>query len=246
MQLRTVRTLTLVAALFATSHVAHAQDSASSAHAASCRLKSAGNHWFGSCGRIFDEMPNFDIHRADSITTGEWQQDTRPTSVWAGQLINKGDPNFPLEIELYSGGKGIIRTEYGWYPVADFARSDSMIRFQIDTLAPVPPSALDREILIRASQILSSTAVWNRADDRRCPSTATQWSIYCAVERASIEVTGGFNHRRPAAELVRQIVERRTAGRAYTHRLMDYNNDPSTSLDDVHSLFNEALAQIKP
>jgi hypothetical protein len=45
-------------------------------------------------------------------------------------------------------------------------------------------------------------------------------------------------------ELVRQIVEERTAGRDYSHRLMDYNNDRATALADVNGLFGEALQRI--
>jgi hypothetical protein len=60
-----------------------------------------------------------------------------------------------------------------------------------------------------------------------------------------IEVTGGFNHRRPAGELVRQVVEERSAGRNYSHRMMDYNNDARTMIADVRSLFAEAIARIK-
>ena len=57
-------------------------------------------------------------------------------------------------------------------------------------------------------------------------------------------MTGGFHHRRPALELVREIVEARTKDRKYDHRLMDYHNDARTTLADVHSLFAEALARI--
>jgi hypothetical protein len=88
-------------------------------------------------------------------------------------------------------------------------------------------------------------AVWNRADDRKCPATATTWSIYCAVELAEVEVTGGFHHRRPAMELVREIVDERTKTRTYDHRLMGYNNDLTTKLEDVRTLFAEAIARFK-
>jgi hypothetical protein len=57
-------------------------------------------------------------------------------------------------------------------------------------------------------------------------------------------VTGGFAHRRPALEVVRTIVDERTAHRNYDHRLMDYNNDLRTQLGDVKSLFDEALARM--
>jgi len=157
-------------------------------------------------------------------------------------FIQTGDS---IEIEIYTGRRGVIRTFGGWFPVSDFDAGDSTVRFAIDTTSEVAASALDRRIIERADAILVSDAVWNRADNRQCPSGATTWSIYCALERATIEVTGGFHHRRPALEVVRQIVEGRTKGRNYAHRLMDYNNDPSTRLTDVRSLLAEALARVK-
>jgi hypothetical protein len=120
-----------------------------------------------------------------------------------------------------------------------------VVRFQVDTVQQIPASALDRQILERAATIITADSVWNRADNRKCPASATKWSIYCAVERAEVEVTGGFHHRRPAMELVRTIVDERTATKTYQHRLMDYNNDRTTRLDDVRSLFREAIARIK-
>ncbi|HEY6358526.1 MAG TPA: hypothetical protein VIX35_09800 [Vicinamibacterales bacterium] len=150
-----------------------------------------------------------------------------------------------VEIEIYAGGTGVIRTYSGWFPVSGFTAQDSRLRFQIDTAEEVPANALDREILQHAAAIITSDAVWNRADNRKCAPTATTWSIYCAEERASIDVTGGFHHRRPALELVRQLVDERSQGKSYTHRLMDYNNDSSTHLEDVRSLFAEAIARIK-
>jgi len=166
------------------------------------------------------------------------------------QLAKRGtldlEENFDaVEIEIYTGGTGVIRTYAGWYPVSGYALGDSMLRFQVDAGREVPPNGLDREIVQRAAAIITSDAVWNRADNRKCAATATTWSIYCAEQRASIEVTGGFHHRRPALELVRQIVEERSKGKSYSHRLMDYNNDPSTRLEDVRSLFAEAIARIK-
>ena len=166
------------------------------------------------------------------------------------QLVKYGrsdlDQNFDtVEIEIYAGGTGLIRTYTGWFPVSGFSLQDSVLQFQFDAAQAVPPNALDREILRKASSLITSNSVWNRADNRKCTPGATTWSIYCAEERASIEVTGGFHHRRPALELVRQIVEERSEGKSYPHRLMGYNNDPSTTLDDVRILFVEAIARIK-
>jgi hypothetical protein len=150
-----------------------------------------------------------------------------------------------VEIEIYEGGSGVIRTYQGWFPVSGFAVNATAMHFQFDGKHEVPPNAVDKEILDHASRVITSEAVWNRADDRQCRADATKWSIYCAVERAMIEVTGGFNHRRPAGQVVRQIVDERSANRHYSHRMMDYNNDPQTVMADVRSLFAEAIARIK-
>jgi hypothetical protein len=64
------------------------------------------------------------------------------------------------------------------------------------------------------------------------------------MEKATIDVTGAFHHRRPALQVVRAIVDERTVNRPYQHRLMDYNNDPTTRLEDVRSLFAEAIRRI--
>ena len=150
-----------------------------------------------------------------------------------------------VEIERYASGVGVIRTYRGWFAIANIEASISSLRFQIDLRDEVPPNDLDRQIIQRAAVLISSDAVWNRADNRRCPDGAKTLSIYCAEQQATIEVTGAFHHRRPALELVRVVVEERTKDKQYNHRLMDYNNDPTTTLADVKSLFAEALARIK-
>ena len=92
--------------------------------------------------------------------------------------------------------------------------------------------------------------VWNRADNRRCAPDATKWSIYCAGVQAVEEVTGGtggghgIDHRRPALEVIRGVVEDRSKGRRYHHDLMDYNNDPTTNFADMQSVFSEALQRM--
>ncbi len=167
-----------------------------------------------------------------------------PVQVWAGDMTDRGYPNAPLELEIYTGNWGILRTEYGWFAVSNFRPSPTM-SFDLDHSGEVRPNNLDQKSVQKAAEILSTESAWDRAGNRKCPSTATTWSLYCAVQKATIDVTGGFHHRRPAMELVREIVEQRTASRKYHHRLMDYNNDPATHLSDLQSIFQEALERMK-
>jgi len=202
-----------------------------------------GVGWKGSCGRLGRQTPTVTIAPARAITTGVWRKGTGPRKVWAGDITYSGDVD-QIEIEIYAGGSGVVRTSDGWFPISKFTLTTEAMEFQIDFSHEVPPSDLDREIVQRAAMILSSESAWNRADTRECAVTDTTWSIYCAMQRATVEVTWGFHHRRPALQLIRKIVEERSVTSAYTHRLMDYNNDPKTKLEDVKSLFAEALTRM--
>jgi hypothetical protein len=210
-----------------------------------CALARARAAWTGSCPAIGGENLRITLVPAPAITSGVWREGPPPAAVWAGTSQDGRGRAFPIELETYADRSGVLRTEYGWFPVSDYDANATALRFQVDTAHEVAPNALDRRIIDRADALLSSNAVWNRSDNRRCRTGATAWSIYCAMERAETEVTGGFHHRRPAIELVREIVDERTAARGYHHRLMEYNNDPSTTLADVRSLFAEARGRIK-
>jgi hypothetical protein len=103
----------------------------------------------------------------------------------------------------------------------------------------------DIVILQRAQKILHSAKQWNRADDRKCPEGAKSFSLYCALEQATLEVTGSFAHRGAAMQETRFVVEEFSAGRDYHHRLMDYNNDPKTTFADVQKVFRTAERRIR-
>jgi hypothetical protein len=213
--------------------------------AATCDLHAAAGKWQGACGALIEgEKTSVTIDRAAAIRSGLWRRDASPTAVWSGTIVAGEYPPTPVELEVYAGGSGAMRTLFGWFPVSAFRTSADRVRFDVDAAHEVRPSGVDREIVERAMKILSSTAVWNRADNRKCPADARTWSIYCAMEKATIDVAGAFHHRRPALQVVREIVDERTKGRPYDHRLMDYNNDTTTRLADVQSLFSEALGRI--
>jgi len=195
----------------------------------------------GTCGRIFDREPEMRLSPHAGEAYGAWRTDVKPSAVWVGDMTVEGNPNEPVELEIYTNAAGIYRTEYGWFRVTNFASSPAGISFDLDTSREVPPNDLDRRIVQRAAAILSSVSAWNRADNRRCTPQATTWSIYCAMEKANAELSGGVDHRRPGMEVVRLTIEDRTRGRNYHHRLMDYNNDATTTLADVQSIFAEAL-----
>jgi hypothetical protein len=101
-----------------------------------------------------------------------------------------------------------------------------------------PVSEADIRIVQRAREILNSPAVWNRADNRRCPKSQTKYSLYCALEKATQEVSKNFEHRGAAMQQARFVIDEELAkGNHYEHRLMNYNNDPKTTFADVQRFF---------
>jgi len=106
-----------------------------------------------------------------------------------------------------------------------------------DPEARPPVAKADLKIVRRAREILNDPAHWNRADTRTCPDDATTFSLYCALEKATKEVTGSFQHRGAAMQEARfAIDEIAPHHQQYHHRLMDYNNDPSTTFADIQKV----------
>jgi hypothetical protein len=109
-----------------------------------------------------------------------------------------------------------------------------------DSDARPPVTHTDLKIVKRAREILDSPLKWNRADNRVCPKTAKTFSLYCALQVATVEVAGQTNHRGAALQETRFVVDEITVGRNYQHRLMDYNNDPTTTFNDVREVLDIA------
>ncbi len=104
--------------------------------------------------------------------------------------------------------------------------------------AKPPVSEGDIRIVRRAREILNSPAKWNRADNRECPATQSTYSLYCALEKATQEVSKNFEHRGAAMQEARFAIDEVLAkGNHYEHRLKDYNNDPKTTFADVQRFF---------
>ena len=105
----------------------------------------------------------------------------------------------------------------------------------------------DLKILRRADAILSDSTKWNRRDDRQCDDDIAtgKYSLYCALYKASIDVTGEYIHRRAAMQVVRFTVEKYNNGRIREHRLMDWNNSPKTTFAEVKKVLMESIDTVE-
>jgi hypothetical protein len=120
-----------------------------------------------------------------------------------------------------------------------------LIHAQSDSQVKPPVSKTDLQIVQRASQILNSPAKWNRADNRKCPQDAKTVSLYCALEQATQEVTGSFEHRGAVMQEARFAIDEVAGNRDYQHRLMNYNNDPATTFDDIKKIIHRTSQRIE-
>jgi hypothetical protein len=99
-----------------------------------------------------------------------------------------------------------------------------------------PITKADLQIVKRAREILDSPSKWNRADNRVCPAEARTFSLYCALQMATTEVGGKAEHRGAALQEARFVIDEIAADRNYEHRLMNYNNDPTTTFADIQEV----------
>jgi hypothetical protein len=105
---------------------------------------------------------------------------------------------------------------------------------------------VDLQIARRAKQILDRPDKWDRADTRvcrvkacnnGCPTSAKMFSLYCALERATRELTGGFEHRGAVVQEARFVIDEIAANQKdFQHRLQGYNNSRETTFDDIQKV----------
>ena len=118
---------------------------------------------------------------------------------------------------------------------------------QDDSKVRPPVTKADLQIVKRALEILDSPSKWNRADNRICPAEAKTVSLYCALQIATIAVGGKAEHRGAALQEARFVIDEIAADRNYEHRLMNYNNDPTTTFADIQEVLRitESLMRLR-
>ncbi len=109
-----------------------------------------------------------------------------------------------------------------------------------------PVSEEDVEILDKALSLLADESAWNRDDDRNCDDDESREvrSLFCALQRANMAVLGEYDHRRVAMQEVRFAIEEVSNNRRFEHRLMDFNNLPETSYEDVIAVLKIARRNV--
>ena len=110
-----------------------------------------------------------------------------------------------------------------------------------------PVTHEDLRILQKTWALLKDESVWNRKDDRECDDDEAtgKRSLFCALQKACIDVLGKYDHRRVALQEVRFAVEDATRGQDFEHRLRDFNDLPTTRFADIRMVLQVATDRVK-
>lgn len=99
-------------------------------------------------------------------------------------------------------------------------------------------TVVDLKILERADELLSE-ANWTKDSLRVC-SGSEKLNLYCALEKASIEVNGIYKHRQAALQEVRFAIDDHYRSHWSKHRLGDFNGNEFTTFSDIKRVLTVA------
>ncbi len=127
---------------------------------------------------------------------------------------------------------GCYRTEHGFvFGKPDYEKRD------------IEVAEIDLKILERTNELLLEKN-WTKDSLRIC-SESERLSLYCALERASIEVNGEYKHRQAALQEVRFAIDDHYRGYWSKHRLGDFNGNKSTRFSDIKKVIAVAITSVQ-
>jgi hypothetical protein len=222
----------------------------------SCAMINTGSEYVGTCSipcPVNALKANFDklLQACNDQSPPRIVKASLKSVGVSGNFLGKMEgkyPEDPTRFEIadskYVATK-VAKLPFGWFPLESINDSGDQLVLSINATNVLPATPDDIKIMDRALELLSSQAIWNKNDNRMCPPNPDKWSLFCALTQATVEVSGGVHYRQPAHEKVREVLNEVGGDRVKTHRLMDYNNHPDTTLDDVRNLLFNAKSRIQ-
>jgi hypothetical protein len=102
----------------------------------------------------------------------------------------------------------------------------------------------DLNVIREAQSLLDAEINWSKDGTREC-NGENPYSLFCALEVASIRATGEYVHRRPALQEVRFAIDDQFKDRWEVHRLAEFNSHPDTEYSDVLAVLATAHRRIE-
>ena len=172
--------------------------------------------------------------------------------LWRGTATFDGVPAQEIGVDVRPGGA--LRLGRSWLVLRNVSTRTGSLMFAFALNQPARASEVDGDILGQTRAYLAEVSHWDRHDLTKmdeaptkgfnCPNDVPR-SLFCALYFASVAAAGDYAHFRPAVEAVRQAIVSARGRGVYRHPLVDFNNDPRTTLQDVHAVLDMAVQLIR-
>ena len=172
--------------------------------------------------------------------------------LWRGTATIHGASGQEIGVDVRPGGA--LRLGRSWLALSDVSTLPGSLMFTFGLNQPARATEVDGDILGQTRAYLADTHHWNRHDltnmdeapttGFNCPNVVAR-SLFCALYFASVAAAGDYAHFRPAVEVVRQAIVSARGKDLYRHPLVDFNNDPRTTLPDVQAVLDMAVQLIR-
>ena len=183
-----------------------------------------------------------DLNKIDLISLVKNQEITGILTYPTGRTTD-----IKYEVVRYRETEDIyMKTTLGYFLWEYAAVESNEIAFIINWWYCPPAQKADLDILDLAEQLLSDPSNWHKNDDRKCDDDikSNKWSLFCALQHASMEKMGEYNHHNTAMQTVRFVIDDLILDHGFEHTLMDFNNAPSTTHKDIVNVLQMAEERI--
>ena len=222
-----------------------------------CTLQRSGAEFNGACevpcqvnelAVNFDGIkPNFSCNTPTRRVAASLRRIENKEGAWIGAMEGR-QPEDPKRFEIIEGAggaSGVAKVPFGWFALQSFHANENELSITVAVDKQLSPAQDGIRILERARQLLAIEGKWNKQDDRTCHPNPERWSLFCALLQATMEVSGDVHYRQPALQAAREVLNEVGGSRFGKHRIMDYNNHPDTTLEDIHQLLRSAQSRLE-
>ncbi len=95
----------------------------------------------------------------------------------------------------------------------------------------------DIKVIQKAKHLLSEEKKWSRSYDNQC-SELNQYSLFCALKNAQIDIYGKYYHRGNVMKTTRRTIKKIQPQKRFKHPIRDYNQLEEINFNDVQLLLD--------
>lgn len=168
----------------------------------------------------------------------------------SGSLTSSDGKSSEIKYEIvpYKDSLAVLmKTSTGWFLWEKIKVESKKLTFLFNWWYCPPATKMDLEILNLAESLLADSTCWHKNDDRKCEDDEKNntWSLFCALKYSSIKAMKEYNHHNTAMQTVRFIIDDLLPDHGFEHTLMNYNNSPSTTYQDIIKVIELAKKRIQ-